>query len=115
MSGRYTFRKPSREIAEACDVPEVFEFPPRFNIAPTQDVPVVRLAPDLDVRELGLLHWGLIPSWADDLAIGSRMINARAETVAEKPAFRHSFKAKRCLVVADAFYEWQKLDGRKQP
>jgi putative SOS response-associated peptidase YedK len=115
MCGRYTLRKPSREIAEAFDVPEVFEFPPRFNIAPTQGVPVVRLAPDRAARGLDLLHWGLIPSWADDPAIGSRMINARAETVATKPAFRHAFKAKRCLVVTDAFYEWRKVDGRKQP
>ena len=63
MCGRYTLRKPAGEIAEAFDVPEVFEIPPRYNIAPTQDVPVVRLAPDRAVRGLGLLHWGLIPSW----------------------------------------------------
>jgi putative SOS response-associated peptidase YedK len=115
VCGRYTLRKPAGEIAEAYDVPEVFEFPPRFNIAPSQDVPVVRLGPERAGRELGLLHWGLVPSWADDPAIGNRMINARAETVAEKPAFRHAFKSKRCLVVADAFYEWAKRDGRKQP
>ena len=115
MCGRFTLRKPAGEVAEAFDVPEVFEYPPRFNIAPTQDVPVIRLAADRAVRDLGLLHWGLIPSWAADPAMGNRMINARAETVATKPAFRHAFKAKRCLVVADAFYEWRKLDGRKQP
>jgi putative SOS response-associated peptidase YedK len=115
MCGRYTLRKPVGEIAEAFDLEEVFEYPPRFNIAPTQDVPVVRIGSEGAGRGLGLLHWGLIPAWADDPAIGNRMINARAETVATKPAFRHAFKAKRCLVVVDAFYEWRKLDGRKQP
>jgi putative SOS response-associated peptidase YedK len=88
---------------------------PRFNVAPTQNVAVVRLDSKQQGRELPHLRWGLIPSWADDPSIGSRMINARAETVAEKPAFRHAFKAKRCLVVADGFYEWQRMDGRKQP
>ena len=115
MCGRYTLRKPATEIAEEFDLPEVPVLMPRFNVAPTQDVAVVRLEPDLGVRGLDTLRWGLIPSWADDPSIGNRMINARAETVVEKPAFRHAFKAKRCLVVADDFFEWQKIDGRKQP
>src|SRR3954469_9014904 len=96
MCGRYTLRKPAREIAEAFDLDEVFEFPPRYNIAPTQDVPVVRSGSDRAGRVLGLLRWGLIPSWADDPKIGNRMINARAETVAEKPAFRKAFQSRRC-------------------
>ena len=115
MCGRYTLRKPAREIAEAFDVPEVPELPARYNIAPTQDMPVVRLDADLGRRAIGLLHWGLIPSWADDPSIGNKMINARAETVAEKPAFRHAFKAKRCLVLADGFFEWRREGKHKRP
>src|SRR3954470_21171289 len=106
MCGRYTLHTKAEPIAEAFDLPEVPPLPARYNIAPTQDVPVVRLGPDRGVREFGLLHWGLIPSWADDPAIGNRMINARAETVAEKPAFRKAFQARRCLVLTDGFYEW---------
>ena len=82
------------------------ELLPRYNIAPTQPVPVVRLDQASGERGLALLQWGLIPSWADDPAIGNRLINARAETVAEKPAFRTAFKKRRCLVVADGFYEF---------
>jgi putative SOS response-associated peptidase YedK len=90
--------------------------PPRYNIAPTQDVPVVRFTQEGGGRELVLLRWGLVPSWAKDVAGGYKMINARAETIAEKPAFRHAFQQRRCLVVADGFYEWAKTPtGRKQP
>ncbi len=88
---------------------------PRYNIAPSQDAPVVRAADDGGARELAMLRWGLIPPWAKEAAIGNRMINARAETAAEKPSFRAAFKKRRCLVPADGFYEW-KLEGtRKQP
>jgi putative SOS response-associated peptidase YedK len=90
------------------------ELQPRYNIAPTQPVAVIRQRGS--ARELSLMRWGLIPSWAKDPAIGSRMINARAETVATKPSFRAAFKRRRCLIPADGFYEWQKRDGRtKQP
>ena len=90
--------------------------PPRYNVAPTQNVPIVRRPKDTDGRELVLARWGLIPSWAKDTKIGYRTINARAETVAEKPSFREAFKRRRCLVVADGFYEWQKQPGgKKQP
>jgi putative SOS response-associated peptidase YedK len=115
MCGRYTLRSSRESIAQAFDVPEVPELPARYNIAPTQSVPAVRVDPDRRVRELSLFLWGLVPSWADDPSIGNKMINARAETVAEKPAFRHAFKSKRCLVVADGFYEWRKFDRNKQP
>jgi putative SOS response-associated peptidase YedK len=115
MCGRYSLRKPTREIAGEFDLADVPELPPRYNIAPTQDVPVVRLAPDRQRREFGLLRWGLIPSWADDPGIGNRLINARGETVAGKPAFRRAFQTRRCLIVADGFFEWRKTDGRKQP
>jgi putative SOS response-associated peptidase YedK len=79
--------------------------PPRWNVAPTQRVPVIRRGAD-GVRALDLLRWGLVPSWAKDLAVGSRMINARGESVAEKPAYREAFRKRRCLVPADGFYEW---------
>lgn len=91
------------------------EWAPRYNIAPTQQVPVVRVAPDSGEREMTLLRWGLIPSWAKDASIGNRLINARAETVASKPAFRAAFKRRRCLVPADGYYEWQKVGSKKQP
>src|SRR5690606_1994253 len=87
---------------------------PRYNIAPTQLVPVIR-SDSSGQRELVDLHWGLIPSWAKDRSIASRMINARSETVDEKPAFRRAFKRRRCVVPADGFYEWKKLSKRKQP
>jgi putative SOS response-associated peptidase YedK len=87
---------------------------PRYNAAPTDDLPVVRLDRQGN-RELVMLRWGLIPSWANDPKIGYSTINARAETVATKPAFREAFRKRRCLVVADGFYEWAKEGGSKQP
>lgn len=104
-------------LAEAFALLELPLWAPRYNIAPTQPVPVIRLAPPPDPpeRQLAVLRWGLIPHWAKDAAIGNRMINARAETVAEKPAFRGPLRRKRCLVVADGFYEWQKVGRGKQP
>ena len=85
-----------------------------FNAAPTLLLPIVRVHPDHG-REIALLRWGLIPSWAKDASVGSRMINARAETVAEKPAFRAAFRRRRCLVPMVGFYEWQRTGGRKVP
>ena len=90
-------------------------YPPRYNIAPTMDALVVRETPAGE-REAVMLRWGLVPAWAKDPAIGSRMFNARAEGVADKPAFRAAFRRRRCLVPADGFYEWQPVaGGRKQP
>jgi putative SOS response-associated peptidase YedK len=86
----------------------------RYNIAPTQDVAVVRLHAD-GKHYIDQLRWGLIPSWAKDKKIGYQCINARGETVAEKPAFRAAFKQRRCLMVADGYYEWQNVDGKKLP
>ena len=114
MCGRFTMASPGAVIAELFELPEVPQLAPRWNIAPTQAVAAVR-ASAAGGRELVGLHWGLIPSWAKERAIGARMINARAETVAEKPAFRAALRARRCLVVADGFYEWQKAGARKQP
>lgn len=113
MCGRYTLASPGNVVAELFELDEVPELRPRFNIAPTQEVAVVRAREGR--RELGAVQWGLVPSWAKDLAIGQKLINARAETVAEKPAFRSALRARRCLVVADGFYEWQPTAGRKQP
>src|SRR5262245_28181798 len=113
MCGRFTLRTPPHALAKAFQLEGVPDLPPRYNIAPTQDVAVVR--PDTHQRELSLLRWGLVPFWADDPKIGYSTINARAETVATKPSFREAFKKRRCLVVADGFYEWQKTEGAKQP
>lgn len=100
-------------ITETFRVPEVPLLPLRFNVAPTQPVGVV--LPEAAGRRFTLMRWGLIPSWAEDAKIGSRLINARADTIATKPAFRAAFKERRCLVVADGFYEWQATNGQKQP
>jgi putative SOS response-associated peptidase YedK len=119
MCGRFALMTPTEQLAMQFNVPEtaVGSLPPsvpRYNIAPTQPVAAVRLAEN-GQRELTFFHWGLIPSWAKDVKIGSRMINARSETVAEKPSFRTAFKRRRCLIPADGFYEWQKQANGKQP
>lgn len=116
MCGRFTLRSNPHRIAEVFELEHQLELFPRYNIAPTQDIAAVRFDADHDRRKLSVLYWGLIPSWAKDAKIASRMINARAETLAEKPSFRHAFAKKRCLIPADGFYEWKKLgDGAKQP
>lgn len=112
MCGRYTLKANSAEVARELGLVEIPAFPPRYNIAPTQPVVVVR---QRDGRRRGdLMRWGLIPSWAKDPAIGSKLINARRETLAEKPSFRTAFRRRRCLVPATGFYEWQQ-DKTKQP
>ncbi|MBN2472979.1 MAG: SOS response-associated peptidase [Pirellulales bacterium] len=117
MCGRFTLRAPASVVAKQFALFELPPFAPRFNIAPSQPVPVVRLPPRQpeSPRELVWLCWGLIPGWAKDPAIGNRMINARSETAAEKPAYRAAFRRRRCLVAADGFYEWQRGGKRKQP
>jgi putative SOS response-associated peptidase YedK len=114
MCGRFTLANPGPDLFDAFGLPEPpFDLRPRYNIAPTQEV--LSVLPGEEGRRWALLRWGLIPFWAKDPAIGNRLINARAETVAEKPAFRRAFERGRCLVVADGFYEWTVQDGRKQP
>lgn len=113
MCGRYTLSQPAEAIAAAFQLDSVPTMEPRYNIAPTQSVPVV-LYPEKQ-RQLQLFRWGLIPSWAKDASIGSRLINARSETVSEKPSFRAAFRHRRCLVIADGFYEWQRQERKKQP
>lgn len=115
MCGRFALFAPGQDIADRFGVEINFDIAPRYNIAPTQPVAAVRLDDHTGQRELTHFQWGLIPSWAKDPKIGSRMINARSETVAEKPSFRAAFKRRRCLIPASGFYEWQKLGDRKQP
>lgn len=114
MCGRYSLHAHPDVIALQFGLPAAPQMRPRFNIAPTQHAPVVRIDAS-GMRELAQLRWGLIPSWSKDPSIGTRMINARAETVADKPSFRSAFRHRRCLVPADGYYEW-KIEGRgKQP
>jgi len=116
MCGRYHRRTSLRQLATLFDCPPPSsDGPPRYNIAPTQPVVAVRLDQD-GTRQLAWLRWGLVPPWADDVKIGNRLINARADTASTKPSFRTAFKARRCLIPADGFYEWQKVDAKhKQP
>jgi len=114
MCGRFTLQIPPELLAEIFGLTESPDLPERYNIAPTQEVAAIRQHADGGNR-LELLRWGLIPSWAKDPSIGSRMINARSETIEEKPAFRSAFKFRRCLVLASGFYEWQEAGGRKVP
>lgn len=94
------------------------DLPPRYNIAPTQDAPIIRSNPTRGTPEVAMLRWGLVPSWATDPSVGSRNINARSETAAEKPSFRDSLRTRRCIVPMSGFYEWRQpsvASGRKQP
>ena len=114
MCGRYELSSHPTAIALAFGLAHPPELRPRYNIAPTQQVPIVRVD-QAGRRELVQLRWGLIPRWAKDPSIGARMFNARAETVAEKPAFRVAYAKHRCLVPASGFYEWQASSAGKQP
>ncbi len=116
MCGRYRLSRRKQIIEQYfAAVSGDDEWTPRYNIAPTQAVPVVRQDPAEPVRRLSLMRWGLIPSWASDASAGARMINARSETLQTKPAFRDSLKARRCVIPADGFYEWKKAGKEKQP
>lgn len=118
MCGRYYRRSDKQRIADAfrVGVPPTFDILPSYNIVPQSFQPVVRLDAETNQRELALLRWGLIPFWAKDAKIAYSTINAKAETLATAPAFREALRRRRCLVPADGFYEWQKLDAKtKQP
>jgi putative SOS response-associated peptidase YedK len=116
MCGRYRLSRRKQIIEEYFDSTSgEQEWSPRYNIAPTQPIPVIRQNPKDPIRELSLLRWGLIPSWAKESSISAKMINARSETAATNPAFRDPFKFRRCLVPADGFYEWQRKGKTKQP
>ncbi len=106
MCGRFAFYSSHEAMAALFNAEPVDSVEPRYNIAPTQDVAAVR-EPEQGRRELVTLRWGLVPYWARDPSIGNRLINARAETVASKPAYREAYRKRRCLVLADGFYEWR--------
>lgn len=118
MCGRFTLVASGRQLADAFGLAQEPRLVPRYNIAPSQPVAVIRVLrtnPETRERELVLLRWGLIPSWAADLTIGSRLFNARGETVAVKAPFRQAFRRRRCLIPADGFFEWRKAGRKNQP
>lgn len=119
MCGRYSITTAPEALRRLFKVDTALNLQPRHNLAPTQPAPVVRIGRREDGaatgRQLAMLQWGLVPGWAKDPSIGAKLINARSETVAEKPAFRAAFRRRRCLVPADGFYEWRAEAGGKQP
>ena len=114
MCGRFTSLLSPELLGSVFGVKTPLQLTPRYNIAPTQRVPVVREVVKGE-RSLEELSWGLVPSWAKDRHIGQKMINARSETVHEKPSFRHALRQRRCIVPASGFFEWSHADGSKQP
>lgn len=109
MCGRFTITLEPAFFQQEFELGKMpSEWQPRYNVAPSQEIPVVI---DGDKRDVTLMRWGLIPHWAKDSSIGQRMINARAETISEKPSFRQAFEQRRCLILADGFFEWQKKPG----
>lgn len=115
MCGRFTLKTPTETLAEVFEVPVPQDLQPSFNIAPSEALVTVRADEQKAKRELALLRWGLVPSWSNDPKVGNKMINARSETVATNGAFRSAFRRRRCLVLADGFFEWQRQEKRKQP
>jgi len=116
MCGRFSLELPAATIAEYFLVHNLGEVTPRFNIAPTQEVLCIfRDVEQPEQNEAGSFHWGLVPHWAKDTKIAAKLINARGETLREKPSFRGAFKYRRCLIPVSGFYEWQRLENRKQP
>jgi putative SOS response-associated peptidase YedK len=115
MCGRYMLTTPVDALRQLFRFKERPNLPPRYNIAPTQDVPIVRRTRDGAGRELIMVRWGLVPYWASDPKIGNRLINARGESVARTAAFREAYQRRRCLVPADGFFEWRKDGGTRVP
>jgi putative SOS response-associated peptidase YedK len=116
MCGRYRLSKRKQVIEEHFDTADwQDDWDPRFNIAPTQPVPVIRQHPKESTRQISIMGWGLVPHWAKDASGAASAINARSETAAEKPAFRDPLKFRRCLIPADGFYEWKRTGTSKQP
>jgi putative SOS response-associated peptidase YedK len=113
MCGRYTITSAPEAIRALFRYPEQPNFPPRYNVAPTQPIPIVRITEGQ--RQFALVRWGLLPSWVKDPKTFTLLINARGESVIDKPAFRAAMKRRRCLIPADGFYEWKSVGGRKQP
>lgn len=115
MCGRFTLALTSKELRDYFKAQNAVDIDPRYNIAPTQNIPVIISNAESGARTLMLMRWGLVPHWAKDLSIGSRLINARAEMVEVKPAFRSAFKHHRCLIPSTGFYEWDKSRKVHQP
>ena len=116
MCGRYRLSRRKQIVEEYFDCPDwQDDWNPRYNIAPTQPVPVIRHNPKEPVRQISLMKWGLIPHWAKAPSVATGTINAKSETATEKPAFRDPMKFRRCLIPADGFYEWKRTGGAKQP
>jgi putative SOS response-associated peptidase YedK len=116
MCGRYFLKRPPAELVDELEAAQPApNFPPSWNIAPTQDAPVLRFNPQTGQRHLNLLRWGLVPHWAKDAEGGARLMNARSDGIAEKPSFRDAFQKRRCLVPMDGFYEWQGEGKARQP
>jgi putative SOS response-associated peptidase YedK len=115
MCGRYRLSRRKQFIAEYFETDNEVDWEPRYNIAPSQPVGIIRQDPSRPERHFSPARWGLIPSWASDASIGFKTINARAETVATKPAFRDAFVSRRCLLPADGFFEWMRSGKEKQP
>jgi putative SOS response-associated peptidase YedK len=114
MCGRFTIRIPQNLLMQHFGIGHSeLQLAMRYNVAPTQQIPVVRMADGK--RQLSTMRWGLVPSWADDVKIGYKMINARSEDAAKKPSFRSAMKRRRCLIPADGFFEWEKIGKQKQP
>jgi len=114
MCGRFTLILPAPDLGRIFGTPPPdFDIPPSYNVAPTQEIPIV--IEQEDGRHIRKYHWGMVPFWAKETAVGSRMINARVETLAAKPAFRAAFRNRRCLIPASGFYEWKGKAGAKQP
>jgi len=116
MCGRFSLELPAKTIAEFFLAHNLRDVKPRYNIAPTQQVlAIFRDVEQPETNEAGSFSWGLVPFWADDIRIGAKMINARGETLRQKPSFRAAFKYRRCLIPVSGFYEWQRLGKAKQP
>ena len=116
MCGRYRLSRRKQLVEEYCDTADWQDgWSLRYNIAPTQAVPVIRQHPKEPVRQVSAMRWGLIPNWAKDPSIAAGTINAKSETAATKPAFRDPLRLRRCLIPADGFYEWKRTGASKQP
>ncbi|GBC93160.1 Putative SOS response-associated peptidase YedK [bacterium HR15] len=115
MCGRFALYASAERLAGQFRLPLPFQIAPRYNIAPSQPVLALHVLRETNTREWTHFQWGLVPRWAQDPKIGQRMINARAETLAEKPAFRNALRYRRCIIPADGFYEWKKQGNTKQP
>ena len=116
MCGRYRLSRRKQILEEHFDtVPWDVDWSPRYNIAPTQPIPVIRQHPKEPVRQISLMKWGLIPNWSRDASVAGRTINARSETAATKATFRNPLKFRRCLIPSDGFYEWKRTGTTKQP